>query len=1307
MASYHYKSQHSLSSRHEAPSSIPQRNPSSRLPTKSATPISSASHASGPSTASSKLVKRKPEAHNVSRVYGNAAGATSSSQRVVAPSKSSGSGAMRRENATGSGRTQPTNSPHPTIIRPSRFDAASSRTPSLMSGSTVTASSTHDSPRSTTLRKKVSSIGRPTLRAARTEPSVAPVKAQDPYSDAVFGIAMPSVSTMDPIDEERRSMLAPSLRGHDLPHQLNTDDLPPPTPAYALSASPSTRYSESPGRFSHTSSPTSMSSHSPGVVFPSKLGPRQRQSSPTRSRPPVTRRKTDDNGSTNDLHGLPSLHESTASSSSSSTVLAPASDRRQLKVNTERPLAQRSPLQREVSERLLSPVESSSQITVETRISVQSTREAPIYPPELAHLADTKSPQRPALHKPLRPSREGTLDLSGLQAGPSPVVQSNLTRLPARHRRQASSGSGISPLSADASRRPSLSISPNPSVGSTFSPVSGHVSTTRGTTPDQQHESSPSVPPSPTKGTSRFGFFSKRTKSEGAPVAPRKEKKLVRKGPMAGTGHEGYSRYGIGRGRSTSATSVASSYGRSTSQDSVASNSATRPSASRKGSLGNKSEPEMDGFLRDRLNPKVLRGTGSAASSMGTNSEGDRSATSLNSVKHRPVLGARNDSTVSVSQSGRPSVENNGPSLLPSAMTDPVRGASPFRVGGLSGKIRRPTSSDSSLSVNLIPSSAQNSSGQLYQHSAAAASASRDLAEGRQENRLKKEKKLEIKPPRKWNFFQRAQSAPKPEPRPQAPPSQQMPVAISGPLPSRSVAHYEIDDALDKVNLEDLERLMEEAERLGYESSGSRPPSFHRASFQPRRHGNSILLPSPPVFNQPFVKPTRPTSPKVVLRNAGLSDLDHPYPARAAPAVSSQPPASAIPSAVPVSEAEPESDEMPVASAQPRPSRLQQVGRIPQVISTRDRRRNISQNSFSRPFVPALPSPGLQHEHIPQDAPVEFSPTRQDTSGVENASPLLAQDAVPRPLFADSVTTPEERIHGAPEFFAFSPRKFSELSFTSSSGASFPPSTAVIPAPADPPQEDEVWNEYDDLIDEVLSSPESHGTKRKDRIVKRRSRASAALPSQQRVPPADAGDRTTVFEEDISPRSSVQIRNSTAASVHLRRSRLLAAFQSLAAPSSAGTTSDFLSNESGHGHGLIDSQTARLSLPSMRLSLNSVDQELARSSLVASPAQETATPQSDTELAQEQAVNPEVPFHDSRMTETAEASKEGLVSMADFRYNALMVSQWLSFGRVLFSPAHYELEKSVEDRILVIDGLGQGMFREVQRPSCQCTNSNV
>jgi SAM-dependent methyltransferase len=59
------------------------------------------------------------------------------------------------------------------------------------------------------------------------------------------------------------------------------------------------------------------------------------------------------------------------------------------------------------------------------------------------------------------------------------------------------------------------------------------------------------------------------------------------------------------------------------------------------------------------------------------------------------------------------------------------------------------------------------------------------------------------------------------------------------------------------------------------------------------------------------------------------------------------------------------------------------------------------------------------------------------------------------------------------------------------------------------------------------------------------------------------------------------------------------------------------------------------------------------------------------------------------LMEMAEAQNDGLESMANLRFDALMTSKWLSFGRVLFSPAHAEMKNTAEDRVLVLDGLGK------------------
>ena len=46
------------------------------------------------------------------------------------------------------------------------------------------------------------------------------------------------------------------------------------------------------------------------------------------------------------------------------------------------------------------------------------------------------------------------------------------------------------------------------------------------------------------------------------------------------------------------------------------------------------------------------------------------------------------------------------------------------------------------------------------------------------------------------------------------------------------------------------------------------------------------------------------------------------------------------------------------------------------------------------------------------------------------------------------------------------------------------------------------------------------------------------------------------------------------------------------------------------------------------------------------------------------------------------------LSQIYLRRDALLASRWLSFDRVLFSPAHFELHSKPKDRVLVLDGLG-------------------
>jgi len=121
-------------------------------------------------------------------------------------------------------------------------------------------------------------------------------------------------------------------------YRLATDNLPPPTPVNysgtssqlsAFSGSPSTRFSGSPGPgpYSRDTTPTSMSSQSPGLVAPIRFPPsRVRYPSPAQTRPPVTRRRAgsvpneESSISAVDPQGLAAVRESLTSSSSNSTV---------------------------------------------------------------------------------------------------------------------------------------------------------------------------------------------------------------------------------------------------------------------------------------------------------------------------------------------------------------------------------------------------------------------------------------------------------------------------------------------------------------------------------------------------------------------------------------------------------------------------------------------------------------------------------------------------------------------------------------------------------------------------------------------------------------------------------------------------------------------------------------------------------------------------------------------------------------------------------------------------------------------------
>lgn len=905
-------------------------------------------------------------------------------------------------------------------------------------------------------------------------------------------------------------------------------------------------------------------------------------------------------------------------------------------------------------------------------------------------------------------------DVIGLRE-PSPIIQSNMTSFPS-HRRTSSteSKSGLS-----SKHRFGLPVKPssrNPSPSPVLMSPSTQASRvpTRELTPDAYSQSRPGPAPSPSK-QHRFGFF-RRAKTEPTPPP---EKKTARRGPAAGTGHEGYGRYAV-RGRSGSSVS-GSSIGKSPSA-STTTESLNRPSYSRKSSVTSNTSTEVDNYFLERLTPVTIRG----GSSLDQTAKPAAASDTKKPDRTRPST----ELPKAITHASQPSSETKRPTLLPSAMSDPVRGISPLKRIPLGS--RRPSESEDEVKKSFLPSfSARATRTSIVLDGAPMSKVTSTEASTKQEMKLKSKKEKPVekpapKPPRKWNFFQRAHAAPKAE----LPAAEASPAAKRGPHP-RSVAHYALLDSKSGLDLEDIEQIMKEVDSAPEEASQGEDHVDNARPLEKTQRLHSILLPPKPIFPSDMSPPARPASPKVQLRSNTQIEMELPqrkltfdtstklperklnldtptelpqrkltlnttfasYPAPPASQGDLTPVTdlSSSPSSRPISPVEaeepaelvlppvftlPESNpptlplpEPPASQLPARPSRLPQVGRIPHVISRRPMERKLPPQSFSRPFHASQPgqskppAPSMSNEatsNIPS-RPVEPFPVLHGIDVLAHGSAIA------------TLSPSAEESTRRSEFFKFPARKDSEVSYSSSSGAWDFPSvsgTAVMPAAGAPQSEDEIWGEYDDLIDEVLSP------------------ASAVAAADKVV----ASNGFSLPENGGGLKPSRISAVSQAPSYHLRRSRLLAVLHSAQSPTST-SFSDFLDERGDQSLSVIDPVTGRLSIP-VRMSVSSstkVRPASVRSSLQApiseSVRQSQATLASGSAKRRSSGVKNK--YRDSRLMELAETRSNGLVSMADLRFGALMTSKWLSFGRVLFSPAHLQLKNPNTDRVLVIDGLGK------------------
>lgn len=1223
-------------------------------------------------------------------------------------------------------------------------------------GSPITPVNSEKRPRNV-LRRKASGLLDQQANYARTESSVSsydpaqqnqrhetasnPGTYRDPFAGSILGVTMPAVSsstsflpgmTAAPYHQATSSSRMAMYNPRSTPDPLSMRNLSPPTASFAHSSGSSTRRSESPGGFSRTSTPTSMSSHSPGIPLPAKSPLGVRQSSPTRSRPPITRRglrnlPPHDDVKLSENQGLSVLRESGTSSSSSSTVKG--AERVEV-TQVRNPASGLSPPPPSPPPRV------SSKQPLQLQDDVYHARNPPITADVLQRRQPLRSqttdetgltkntfmvPARP-LGAPPRPSREGAPKLeSGL--APSPIIRSNLRGLvtTGHKRRESLEKSITSPETRHAAlgvprsstlpvKPPSRLPSPVPgSIGTSSRPRPPLVFPTRDiAATDENGGAGRTKDPSPLNAgpnkSSRFGLFARRTKSPlGANIIESSER-AAKKGPTAGTGHEGYGKYAAKRGR-TGSVSTSASRGRSTSTGGT-SNSVARTPTSRKSSITSRGEPEMDDFILERLAPVVISGGG------GFSGTRDGSGDSYRRPSEDGLVGITSNEVPQVGPSASSQVHlKNMASALVS--TDPEldrrgstvfaerRAHSPVRQNlDLADQPRRPTLAarrslhrsqlfkeveplkiPAPINTQFVSPSPVLDSYDTIHSSALMSDTTQvltdDIREGKEGNWLRSRKtEKRARSPRKWNFFQRTHVTSKTsEKKPLGKDSvSEVPVTISRIPASRPVAHYAMLDNSDQGGSSSTVDLVPDVERRPQSPLPDMFSMNRQFDMDPPKndHKLSMLLPSPPKLAYEFNIPQGPPSP---LRLPGPAP-SHEFPFQLENHAELSP-TTILPQSEPLS-----LDTVP-AEETPRPAhpRLRQVGRIPRVISKRERERAqapAQHSNFSRPFMrPVAP----RTEAYPATArPADLQPALRPVLGVQTeilqSHPWLTEDdsakATSAPVNASTGFSPPSGV----EFLTFPPRKGSEVSGSSSSGIlNFAATTAVVPQPGIV-AEDEVWNEYDELLDIIESPPPLVNAKRN-----RTAPTPLHLRKESHITGFDAPPTTATSSPPgtMAPMGDLPLPP--------LRSRLLTppTRESAEMVSTPLSFSDFFAGYGDRNRASAASKRqsissgSRYSTQSRTSGVGSQRRSIRVSASVSGSPQRTTNSQHSRNSGSEKKRNTAI---------MAERTTPNSGAETNLRFSALMTSRWLSFGRVLFSPAHMEIQSNLHNRVLVLDGLG-------------------
>lgn len=1063
----------------------------------------------------------------------------------------------------------------------------------------------------------------------------------------------------------------------NIPYKLTTPDISPPTPSMSAgflssgsshkrysgysgsgySASPSTRFSGSPGpsAYSRDTTPTSMSSVSPSIFVPFKSSiPNRRGSSPARNQLPLTRRRESDasnelNNAVADSRELPSLRESVNSSSSNSTVKAEGKSLDKVHKN-KKSLSSLPPSP--------PPRKSSHQFKKSAQGKISPTGASPNPLHTGTTLPPEASPQR--LQAPLpeandrpspprRPSRDGAPDLRS-QIGDFAVLQSNFTGVNYTHSKSNSISSqraassplqtSMTPASRETSRNPSPTplqpLHRDPTPAPTGLGIVPHLR------PPSRSHITRTPSPSVDSGRHRFGLFGRRTKT--APeITTVPVEKSQKKGPAAGTGHEGYTRYAL-RGRSTTRVVTGKPRERSLS-----------------GAPVSRDQPDTtDPFFRDRMSPVIIAGGGAIKENRNSISEvvsrtdsntslpplaKNISQTSLGQKRAKTVL---QPSAIPRESNERASATGVSKSRRPSDSQDEDRSKTPSlafrrstqRLNNSTSAINIPkslniTTTEPSSSISSLDPSLTSGESQLELKT--------EAERGRQSEPVKPKKpEKRARSPRKWNIFHR--QAPKVETE-----IKHDAVHVSiGRQPVKPIPHYamfEFSDEPEDTDSVDLAEILRDSDVVELTDEQLNELKFSNYKENIRRI-------------EELQTAMAPSLPQMIPATIAFSPLELMMPSPPeVPQTQTEPPHTQTEPHVQM--------EVPI-----RPSRLQQVGRIPKVVSARPE--TTSPISFSRPFA-----------RLSTIQPTTNLPSFDINSVALGASPTNFSSPGSYPALFNSPSSYQG------EFLAFSPRsspRNNSTATTSSSGTiNYADITAIIPEPDAELAEDEVWDEYDDLIEtddnikqpRVVSTTSSHGvpfqyesyqspsTRYLNPSLQASSFSNRELPEILRRRSAITSISSSCYSVDIDTTIKVEEKDT------------LNAFTS---PTTQVTFSDFLNDLGGLNNSIHSTTSQRLSAAESRKSGSSSDtSRISGASLLRIESEESNSP----------------------------------VSQANLRVGSMSVSKWLTFGNVLFSPARDEVGNLMDGpttkchSILVIDGLGNddwSFYAAETYPTCTFYN---